>query len=309
LVHPVNQPGINNDGLYTDTTLAINPDTGKLAWHFQHVPNDQWDFDWAFERQLVKLPVNGVTKTVSVTAGKEAIYDVLEADTGKYVFSMDMGLQNIVTSIDPRTGAKAINPKLVPGDGEVKTVCPHAGGAKSWIPGSYNPNTNILYAPMVESCMDLIPVEPGERGMLSSGVRWSLRPPLTTDGKYGRLEAINLATRKVVWTDRQRAPISTGALDTAGGVVFEGAIDRILRAYDDSTGKQLWETRLNDVPSSAPMTYMVNGKQYLAVIVGNGGMQALTFPALVPEIQNPPDRGAAIWVFELPDREIPKAAR
>lgn len=309
LVHPVNQPGITNDGLYTDTTLAIDPDTGKLAWHFQHVPNDQWDFDWAFERQLLKLPVNGVTKTVSVTAGKEAIYDVLEADTGKYVFSMDMGLQNIVTSIDPRTGAKAINPKLVPGDGEVKTVCPHAGGAKSWIPGSYNPNTNILYAPMVESCMDLIPVEPGERGMLSSGVRWSLRPPLTTDGKYGRLEAINLATRKVVWTDRQRAPISTGALDTAGGVVFEGAIDRILRAYDDSTGKQLWETRLNDVPSSAPMTYMVNGKQYLAVIVGNGGMQALTFPALVPEIQNPPDRGAAIWVFELPDREIPKAAR
>jgi len=309
LLHKINQPGITNDGLYTDSTLAINPDTGKVSWYFQHMANDQWDYDWAFERQLIKLPVNGVTKTVSVTAGKEAIYDVNEADTGKYVYSFDMGVQNVITSIDPKTGAKVINQKVMPGDGEVKTVCPHAGGAKSWLPASYNPNTNILYSPVVESCMDLIPVEAGGRGSLSSGVRWTLRPPLDTDGKYGRLEAINLATRKAVWTDRQRAPISTGALDTAGGVVVEGAIDRIVRAYDDATGKQLWETRLNDVPSSAPMTYTVNGKQYLAIVVGNGGAQAATFPPLVPEIQNPPDRGAAIWVFELPDKDIPKSAR
>jgi len=302
MLHPVNQPGVTNDGLYTDSTVAINPDTGKLAWHYQHMANDQWDLDWAFEHQLIKLPVNGATRTVSVTAGKLAIYDVVDAQTGQYLFSKDLGLQNVVTAIDPKTGAKTINPKVVPGDGETKTVCPHAGGAKSWIPSSYNPDTKILYTPLVESCMDLIPVPAGGRANLSTGVRWTLRPRPDSDGKYGRMEAINLLTREVVWTERQRAPQTTGALATAGGIVFSGSLDRYIRAYDDSNGKMLWETRLNDVPSSCPITYSVDGRQYLAVVVGNGGPQAASFTALVPEIQNPPDRGAAIWVFELPEK-------
>src|SRR6185436_5003351 len=165
-----------------------------------------------------------------------------------------------------------------PGDGTTKFTCPHAGGAKSWLPSSYNPRTRILYVTLVEACMDLTPVGPGGRGSLSTGVRWSLRPRPDSDGKYGRVQAISLDTRKTVWMERQRAPQSTGALATAGGVVFAGALDR------------------------APITYAVNGRQYLAVVVGNGGAQANTFPALVPEIRNPPDRGAAVFVFELPNR-------
>jgi alcohol dehydrogenase (cytochrome c) len=302
LVHPSKEPGITNDGLYTDTTLAFDPDTGKLVWHYQHVANDQWDLDWAFERQLVNLPIHGETKRVVLTAGKEAYYDVLDAATGKYYFSMDLGVQNVIESVDPVTGAKTINHKVVIGDGETKTVCPHAGGAKSWIPGSLNPETKILYVPLVESCMDLIPVAPGERGGLSSGVRFTIRPRLDSDGKYGRFEAINVETRKPVWTDRQRAPQTTGALATAGGIVFAGSLDRYLRAYDEATGKVLWETRLNDVPSSCPITYSVNGKQYVAMVVGNGGAQAATWPPLVPEIKNPPGGGAELWVFELPGK-------
>jgi alcohol dehydrogenase (cytochrome c) len=302
LVHPSKEPGVTNDGLYTDTTLAFDPDTGKLVWHFQHVANDQWDLDWAFERQLVHLKIGGEDKKLVVTAGKEAFYDALDAATGKYAFSMDLGIQNVIASADPVTGAKTINHQVVMGDGETKTVCPHAGGAKSWIPGSFNPDSKILYVPLVESCMDLIPVAPGERGGLSSGVRFTIRPRLDGDGKYGRFEAINLETRKVVWTDRQRAPQTTGALATAGGIVFDGSLDRYIRAYDESNGKVLWETRLNDVPSSCPITYSVNGKQYVAVVVGNGGAHAATWPPLVPEIKNPPGGGAELWVFELPGK-------
>jgi alcohol dehydrogenase (cytochrome c) len=235
-----------------------------------------------------------------VTAGKEAIYDVLEAATGKYAFSIDLGVQNVVTSIDPNTGAKTINPKVVPGDGETKIVCPHAGGAKNWLPASYNPSSGVLFTSLVESCMDLIPVQPGGRSSLSSGVRWTVRPRLDSDGKYGRLEAVDLATRKVLWSDRRRAPISSGVLATAGGIVLSGTLDRFIRAFDDTSGKLLWEARLGDVPSSAPMTYSVNGKQYIAVVASNGGAQALTFPPLVPEIQNPAGRTAGIWVFALP---------
>jgi alcohol dehydrogenase (cytochrome c) len=290
---------ITNDALYTDATIAINPDTGKLVWYFQHQPNDQWDLDWAFERHLVRLPVNGTQTTVVVTGGKQAIFDAMEADTGRYVFSMDLGLQNVVTAIDPKTGAKRVNPQLVPGDGQTKFVCPHAGGAKSWLPSSYNPDTKTLYIPMVESCMDLTPVAPGGRGSLSTGVRWTLRPRPDSDGKYGRLQAINLETRTSTWIERQRAPQTTGTLATAGGVLFAGALDRTFAAYDAASGKQLWKARLNDVPSSSPISYSVNGRQYIAMVVGNGGAHAATWPPLVPEIQNPPDRGAAVWVFEL----------
>jgi alcohol dehydrogenase (cytochrome c) len=302
MLHPVNQPGVTNDGLYTDTTLAFNPDTGKLVWHFQHTPNDQWDLDWAFERQLIDLPVNGVNRKLVVTSGKEAFYDALDAETGKYVFSIDMGLQNVIASVDPATGAKRINPAIIPGDGETKTVCPHAGGAKSWIPASYNAATKMLYVPLVESCMDLIPVAPGGRGGLTSGVRFTIRPRLDGDGNYGHFSAVNLETRKIVWTSRQRAPQTSGALATAGGIVFAGSMDRFIKAYDDSTGKVLWQTRLNDVPNSCPISYSVNGKQYIAVTVGNGGAQAATWPPLVPEIQNPPGGAAQIWVFELPGK-------
>ena len=152
--------------------------------------------------------------------------------------------------------------------------------------------------------MDMIPVKPGERANLSTDVRWVVRPRPNSDGKYGRLEAINLATREVAWTERQRAPQTTGALATAGGVVFSGSLDRVISARDDASGKLLWQARLNDVPSSHPITYSVNGKQYLAVVVGNGGPQATSWNALVPEIQNPPDRGAAIFVFELPGKDV-----
>jgi alcohol dehydrogenase (cytochrome c) len=294
------EPGITNDGLYTDSTLAINPDTGKLVWYFQHVVNDQWDYDWVFERTLVRLPVNGQIKTLSVTAGKIAIYDAVEADTGKYVFSVDLGLQNVITAIDPKTGAKTINPGLVPGDGEAKIVCPHAGGARSWIPSAYNPETKTLYSPLVESCMDLTPVPKGERGFLTTGVRPSLRPRLDSDGNYGRVQATNLETRKTVWIQRQRAPETSGILATAGGLVFSGSIDRWFSARNDSTGAELWRARLNDVPGSAPISFAVNGKQFIALTVGNGSAHAATWPSLVPEIQNPPGRGGTLWVFELP---------
>ena len=167
-------------------------------------------------------------------------------------------------------------------------TCPHAGGAKNWLPDSYNPDSHVLFVSLVEACMDLLPVPPGGRGSLSTGVRWALRPRPDSDGKYGRVQAINIETKKTMWMERQRAPMSTGVLATAGGVVFAGAIDRGFSAYDDATGKELWHTRLNDVPSSAPMTYIVNGQQYIALVIGNGGAQAATFPALVPEIKNPP---------------------
>lgn len=295
-------PGQSNDGLYTDTTMAFDPDSGKLVWHFQHVHNDQWDLDWAFERQLIDLPVDGAERHLVVTSGKMAIYEALDAATGQYVFSKDLGIQNVIASIDPKTGEKTISPGAVMGDDKPHLICPHPGGGRNWVAGSYNAETKMMYIAMNESCMDLIPAGKGQRGNLTSGYNWFIRPRPDTDGNYGRVEAFNLETKKVIWKDRQRAPQMTGMLDTAGGVVFSGAFDRYLKAYDDSTGKLLWQIRLNDVPNSCPITYSVNGKQYLAVVTGTGGPMTATYPVLVPEIQVPPDRESSIWVFELPEK-------
>jgi len=300
---PIGKPGVTNDALYTNATIALDPDTGKLAWYYQHVPNDQWDFDWAFERQLITLPVNGRDRRVLLTSGKEAVYDALDLDSrGQYLFSIDMGLQNIITSIDPKTGAKHIDPNLIPSRERAITVCPHAGAAKSWIPGSINPSTRVLYVPLVESCMNLTPVPTDQRGALSTGVNWSIRPRLDSDGRFGRLAAVSLETKKPLWTERQRAPQTTGVLDTAGGVLFAGALDRWFTAYDDATGKTLWREQLTDVPSSAPITYAVNGRQYVALVVGFGSPQSITFASLTPEIDLPVTRSSAIFVFALPER-------
>jgi alcohol dehydrogenase (cytochrome c) len=303
LLPPSTAPGVTNSALYTNSTIAIDPDTGEVKWAYQHMPNDQLDLDWAFERQLVRLPVFGAQRTVAITSGKLGIYEAVDAETGEFVFAYDLGLQNVVTAIDPETGAKTINPATIPGDGKIKLVCPHGAGAKSFLPASYNAATQVLIVPLDEACMDVFPIPGGGGGgALSSGVNWGIRPVPGGDGKVGRLQAINLAKRELVWTVRQRAPQTSGVLATAGGVVFAGSFDRYLRAYDDANGAILWEQRLNDVSSSSPMTFAIGDKQYVAIVTGQGGFHAASYAALVPELRSPPDRGAAIWVFELPDQ-------
>ena len=298
----VPDPSVNTDALFTNATVALNPDTGQLAWHYSHLPNDQWDLDWAFERQIFDMNVNGANRRVVVTAGKIGIFDVLEARTGKYLTSMDLGFQTLVKAINPATGAKTIDREhITPGDGTAKFLCPHSEGGKNWIPDAYNPKSKLIFVPLVESCQDLAPVAAGERGLLSTGVRLSLRPPPNTDGNYGRLEAINLETKKSVWVHRQRATSTTGALATAGGLVFAGYVDRGFSAFDEATGKKLWHTRLTDVPNSNAISYAVNGKQYIAVVAGNGGNHARLFMRMMPEIKNPANRSASVWVFEVPD--------
>lgn len=300
LLHRVKKRGVNNDGLYLESTVALNPDSGRLVWYHQYLPDDQWDYDYAFERQIVSLMINGQRRKLVVTSGKISIYEAVDAATGKYEFSYDMGLQNFITAINPKTGAKTIDPSKYPDHGQTFTICPHSGGGKEWLPGSYNPQTQTVYVPLTESCMVLAPVPKGAHAALSSGYMWSLIPRSDSDGRYGRVEAVNLQARQASWKERQRAPYTTGVLDTGGGVVFAGALDRSFAAYDDANGQLLWKTVLSDVPSAAPITYMVNGRQYVAMIVGFGGPQTSTFPVFVPEIKFPPAPSSSVWVFELP---------
>lgn len=289
----------DNAALYTNNTLALDAETGKLAWRYNHMPNDQWDLDWAFERQIVDLREGNRSRRVVVTSGKLGIFDVLDARSGSYLFSVDAGLQDLVTAIDPRTGAKTIDPNRAPGDGKTKTICPAASGGKNWFPNAFDPQSATIFAPLNEACMDLVPVAEGSRGLLSTGVTMATRPRPDSDGLYGRVEAIDLAARKSAWVHRRRASVTTGLLATAGGLVFAGFYDRQFIALDSGTGKKLWSVRLNDAASASPITYSAGGRQYVAVLAGDPGLISSVIGNFAPEIRRPMGKSTTLWVFEL----------
>jgi alcohol dehydrogenase (cytochrome c) len=304
LLQPHPQKGASNDGLYTDSTVALDPDTGKLAWYYQHMNRDVWDLDWAFEQMLITLAVHGKQTDLVVSGGKMAVFDAVDRANGTYEFSKDLGLQTLVSAIDPQTGKKMINPTFEPRANKTEFICPDANGARNWPATSYDPGTHILYVPLAESCMDYtwVPGDPAQTAAGGLDIRFTLRLRPDSDGKYGRLEAINLLTKEVVWMDRQRAPIASAMLATAGGLVFSGAQNRQFTAYDTATGKALWEVGLNATPSSYPITYSVDGKQYVAVVSGGGGPLDASGASLAPEFDNPAG-GTTLWIFKLPDAD------
>ncbi len=254
LMLPQPRVGESRDALYTDSTLALNPDTGKLVWHAQHMKRDVWDLDWVFEQSLLTLPVNGKPAELVVTGGKTAIFDAMDRATGKHVFSRDLGLQNIVTAIDPETGEETTNPALEPEPGKTKLLCPNANGARNWPTTAFDPASYILYVPLVETCTEYS-WTPRSAAQIAAGgddIHFAEKPRPDGDGKFGRIEAINLATGRVVWIHRQRAPLVSSLLATGGGLVFVGALDRFFSAYNAATGKLLWQTQLNAAPNSSP---------------------------------------------------------
>lgn len=305
LLRAADQEGVTNDAYYTNCTVALDADTGKLVWYYQHMPNDQWDLDWVFERQIVELPVQGERRKVVMNVGKMAILDALDAATGEYLFSVDAGVQNVITAIDPKTGAKTYDPDKMPDPRRPSVVCPSAVGARSWPPTSYSPRTGLVYAPLTEWCMLLGPE--GAR-LLSSGVGISqAEHPDNRDGMLGRVQAINVETRQLAWAHHQATPPSTAVLATAGGVVFSGDLEPSLKAFDDESGELLWQAALDAVPSSSLITYSVNGDQYMAVVLGMTNFHVAALLSVYREFSSggdesvyvPPRGGAAVWVFSL----------
>jgi len=275
LLPELNKQGVTNDALYTNATVALRPKTGALVWYYQHMANDQWDLDWAYERQVINLPVSGVMRKVILTAGKMALFDAIDAATGEYVFSVDMGIQNIVSAIDPVTGAKTLNPNAVPSSEKAQLVCPFALGGRNWLATSYNPVSHMLYVPLSEVCMMGGPT--GGNSILTSGAALNPIPRPDGDGNFGRLQAVNLETRELTWSHREQMPATSASIATAGGLVFNGTLDHRFMAIDDSNGEVLWEVDTGDIPASFPITYAVDGKQYVAIVVGQPSIHAGTY--------------------------------
>jgi alcohol dehydrogenase (cytochrome c) len=295
--------GFDNSTLYTDSTLAIDPSTGKLKWYYQHLPNDSLDLDYSYERVLVDLPVDGQIRKTLVTAGKLAIVEAIDRTNGQFLWAKETVPQTVVSKIDPKTGEKTLNPAAIPHIGQTTQNCPADPGARGWPSTAYSPRTQMLYMPLTEFCSNTTPtpLDPGQVYTGGGRAVYARIPVANSDGNFGRIDAIRLADHTQAWSARHRAPTTSAMLPTAGGIVFAGTLDRWFRAYDDTTGKVLWEMRTNNAVNAFPISYSVAGKQYVAIAVGNGSAQLRSLNTLTPDIKNP-DGGSMLWVFALPNQ-------
>lgn len=303
LTPPSSDPNVTNEALYTNSTMAIDPTTGELAWYHQYLPTDSLDLDYVYERLLIDVPFDGEERQQVVTTGKIGIIESLDRTTGEWLWAKETVPQNVVLSIDPDTGEKEINPEVIPVIGETTFNCPADPGAKAWQATAYSPRTQALYLPMVEFCSNTTvnPLDPGQIYTGGGLQTYSRVPHPDSDGNIGQVRAVNMEDQSEMWEYRQRAPVTSSTLPTAGGVVFVGTLDRHLLALDDETGEVLWTSpTLSNSLESFPISYEADGKQYVAIVAswasGLGRLASLT-----PEVRLPPDNPATVYVFALPD--------
>ena len=306
------------DLLFTNSTLALDPDTGEMAWYFQHLPRDNWDLDHVFERMIVETEVSPNPasvpwinpairpgerrKVITGIPGKTGLIWTLDAATGEFLWARPTVYQNIMTGLDLATGRPAFDESTAPQS--VRTpafACPHLLGGKNQPSGAYSPDTGALYMPMNNACMDIAMSveEAGPSDGYDVRVQVRHRPDVDPDtAPVGRLEAVSAATGDTLWLYEQRAPIYGSVLATGGNLLFSGDVVRRFRAFDAETGEVRWQTILNGPVSGRPMTFSVGGRQYLAV--GAGGLtQGTGFLQLTPELTTP-NGSNTLFVFALP---------
>jgi len=285
------------DNLYTSSVVALDADTGALKWHFQEIPHDDWDYDAGLGESLV---IDRDGKKLLVHQNKSGFVFVYDRTDGKLqnVWPMTHTF-NFVKTIDPKTGAliERKSPRL----GKPEFICPWIAGGRSWNSGSYNPKTKLWYNTAMEVCEEVkvekqVPQTEPAAGLFFGGDQTAKHPP--GGEAYGHLDARDPVTGERKWSINFKYPPIGSVLSTAGNLVFHGDLEGIVHAYDADSGEQLWHFRTGSGHRGGPISYSVNGKQYIAVPSGLGSLVLGLYPALWPEVEDFP-AGAAMFVFTL----------
>ena len=289
---------INDEGLFTNSTVAVNIDDGTLNWHFQHVPAEALDLDEVFERVLVN---RGDEKLV-FSLGKYGILWKSDRVTGEFKGYKETVFQNAFTDIDAVTGRVTYrediqNAKL----NEWTSACPSSAGGKDWHSMTYHEPSGLMIAPLSQTCLENaareVALVQGGGGLAASRKFFEMPG---TDGNLGKIGAYNVDTMEEVWSHQQRASFHTGTMSTAGDLVFVGDLDRRFKALNARTGEVLWETRLGTSVQGHPVSFAIDGKQYIAVTSAVGGTSPRTVPDVIATEITYPRWGNALYVFSLP---------
>ncbi len=301
--------------LYSNSTLALDPETGKLAWYYQHLPGDDWDADHAQERILLRTPLNpdpnavkwinpriahGQERDIVVSVGEPGGIWVLDPAQGEFLWTTPFPYdvpEFHISNIDVETGKTYLNWDLVlKKDGERKIVC--FENTKSYWPMAYHPGKNSLYIPYHDSCLDVTANRESDNG---HGPRIGIPRPGSDPNAFAGIAKVNMATGGIQRIYTARVPGNGAMLATGGDLIFWGDLDRRFRAFDGDTGKILWEAILGGIIQMSTITYSVNGKQYVAVLTGDGAGGTREPLEQVPGL-NPPRGHNAIYVFALPEQ-------
>lgn len=301
------------DDLYTASTIALDVATGAIKGHFQYNPNESWDWDEVSPPILVDYKRGGRTINGLIDAARDGylwFLDRGDSTTGgriKFIEGKPFVFQNVYTSLDPESGRPNVDLSHKPGTGKTADFCPGLHGGKNWPPIAFSPKTRMIYVPANNNLcgsstgLDDVPYSPG-RGY--TGVRMGAGATVPGADHFGEVQAWNVDTGKKVWTHNYaKSPNWGGMLVTAGGVVFSGGTsDRKMHAFDAASGKLLWEYPANSGILAPPTSFLIDGKQYIAIHAGWGGdsrgMQATLnryFPGEYPEVPE----GGAVWVFAV----------
>jgi len=288
--------------LYTASVIAMNPDTGNIVWHYQFTPHDAWDYDGVNELVFADLPVDGKTTPVIMQANRNGFFYVIDRANGKLVSAKNFVPTNWATGIDMKTGMPietANNEKRPRLKKWAKDICPNLVGGKNWMPMSYNPKTGLVYIPTNNLCMDLEGVqEEYKRGQFYLGVNFDLDKP-GPGGYLGGLKAWDPVAQKEVWFNKDDLPFNGGTMTTATGLVFAGDIKGMFRAMDAKTGKELWKFNTGSGISAAPISYTLDGKQYVAVTSGRTQSMPAFFGKIGEKMVAASPEGGTLYVFSL----------
>jgi len=287
--------------LYTASTLAINPDTGKIVWHYQTTPHDAWDYDGVNELVLADIDIAGQKTPVALKADRNGFFYVLDRRNGKLLSAEKFVDLNWAKSVDLATGRPVENADKRPRLGfRAKDICPNLIGGKNWMPMSYSFQTGLVYMSTMNLCMDLEGAQPQyKRGAFYLGVEFELGKG-GPGGHLGEVMAWDPVKQQKVWGNRDDLLFIGGMLSTAGGVVFHGDIKGWFKALDAKTGRPLWQFQAGSGISAGPMTYELGGKQYVAVVSGRTFAIPAFFGPIGEKMVAASPEGGTLFVFELP---------
>jgi len=302
--NPLNRKG---DNLYTNSVLAIRPKTGEVAWYYQMSPNDPFDYDGVNEWIIADLAIGGSPHKVIMQANRNGFLYVIDRTTGKVLAANPFVKVTWADRIDPTTGRPVWSEdtkRIVENGGKVR-VYPSVSGGKNWAPMSFNLTTGLLYVNTLDFGMDY-ETAPAEQianlkpGQPHYGVKF---PRVFDPDKRGYLRAIDPLTGKAKWEVPFKSPNIAGTLVTAGGLVFTGQQTGEFMAFDSGTGKLLWQFQTPSGIVGQPITWERDGKQYVTITSGIGGVYALKSGD--PNLAHVP-AGGTLWTFKLFEQYTPQ---